>query len=84
MGAELDDPLGADVLSRLVSMRPELTEVIERLSRFGQEAIEGEEAPTLAMERDAVTTVSEMNGHRLYNPAGMTGIPPAPQWRQHD
>jgi hypothetical protein len=53
VGAELDDPLGAEVLSRLVSLRPELAQVVERLTRFGHEAIEGEEAPILAMERDA-------------------------------
>jgi hypothetical protein len=54
VGAELDDPLGANVLSSLIAARPEVAEVIERLTRFTNEPIDGEEAPVLAMERDAV------------------------------
>lgn len=64
-GTEVDDPLGAEVLSQLVWLRPELADVIERLIRFAREAIEGEEAPVIAMERDAVKLALALAGFNL-------------------
>jgi hypothetical protein len=54
VGTELVNPLSSEVLSSLIVARPELAEVVQRLTRLADEPIEGDEARTIAMERDAV------------------------------
>jgi hypothetical protein len=54
VAAELDGPRGTEVISGLIAARPELADVVERLTRFDDEPVGREEAPIIAMERDAV------------------------------